>query len=78
MWKMIFVECRPIGGQQGIHRDPNAIATQRAAQFFSNTYQKMQGGKHVEVKKWRRQDILRFCADARKLILGSIGTPLTT
>ena len=36
----------------------------------------MRGGKHVKVKKWRRQDILRFRADARKLILGSIGTPL--
>ena len=36
----------------------------------------MQGGKHVKVKKWRRQDILRFRADARKLILGSIGIPL--
>ena len=29
-------------------------------------------------QKRQRQDILRFCADARKLILGSIGTPLTT
>ena len=43
--------------------------------FFSNTCQKMRGGKHVKVKKRRRQDILRFRADARKLILGSIGTP---
>ena len=49
--------------------------------------QKMRGGKHVKVsgvtkhakvKKRRRQDILRFSADARKQILGSIGTPLTT
>ena len=36
----------------------------------------MRGGKHVKVKKRRRQDILRFRADARKLILGSIGTSL--
>ena len=35
----------------------------------------MRGGKHVKVKKRQRQDILRFRADARKLILGSIGTP---
>ena len=28
----------------------------------------MLGGKHVKVKKRRRQDILRFCADARKLM----------
>ena len=35
----------------------------------------MRGGKHVKVKERRRQDILRFRADARKLILGSIGTP---
>ena len=34
MWKMIFVECRPIGGQQGDHRDPKAIAAQCAVQFF--------------------------------------------
>ena len=36
----------------------------------------MRDGKHVKVKKRQRQDILRFRADARKLILGSIGTPL--
>ena len=60
----------------GVHRDPNAIAAQRATQFFWNTCQKMRGGKHVKVKKWRRQDILCFRANARKLILGSIGTPL--
>ena len=28
MWKIIFVECRPVGGQWGVHRDPNAIAVQ--------------------------------------------------
>ena len=58
MWKIIFVECRPIGGQRAVPRDPNTIATQRLARFFSNTYQKMRGGKHVKVKKRRRQDIL--------------------
>ena len=73
---MIFVECRPVGGQRGVHRNPNAIAAQRAARFFSNTCQKMRGGKHVKVKKQRCQDILCFRADAWKLILGSIGTPL--
>ena len=76
MWKIIFVECCPVGGQGGVHRDPNAIAAQRVAQFFSNTCQKMRGGKHVKVKKRRRQDILRFRAAARKLVLGSIATPL--
>ena len=30
----------------------------------------------MKVKKRRRQDIVRFRTDARKLILGSIGTPL--
>ena len=34
------------------------------------------GVKHVKVKKRRRQDILCFRADARKQILGSIGTLL--
>ena len=61
MWKIIFVVCRPVGGQRGggVHRDPYAIAAQRAARFFfSNTCQKMRGGKHVKVKKRRRQDIL--------------------
>ena len=48
----------------------------RGAIFFSNTCQKMRGVKHVKVKKRRRQDIMRFRANARKLILGSIGTPL--
>ena len=75
MWKIIFVEWRPVGGQRVVHRDPNAIAAQRVERFFSNTCQKMLGGKHVKVKKRRRQDILRFRADARKLILGLIGTP---
>ena len=68
MWKIIFVECRPVGGQRGVHRDPNPIFAQRAAWFFSNTCEKMRGGKHVKVKKRRRQDILRFRADAQKLI----------
>ena len=36
----------------------------------------MRGGKHVKVKKRRPHDTLRFRADARKLILGSIGIPL--
>ena len=69
-----FVERRPVGGQLGVHRDPNAIAVCGA--IFSNTCQKMRGGKHVKVKKGWRQDILRFRVDAQKLILGSIGTPL--
>ena len=73
---MKHCECCPVGGQRGVHRDPNAIAGQREARFFSNTCQKMRGGKQVKVKKRRRQDILRFCADARKLISGSIGTLL--
>ena len=69
MWKIIFVECRPVVGQWGgVHRDPNAIAP-------SDICQKMRGGNHVKVKKRRRQDILRFRADARKLVLGSMGTP---
>ena len=54
MWKIIFVECRPVGSQGGFQRDPNAIA----ARFFSNTCQKMRGGKHVKIKKRQRQDIL--------------------
>ena len=36
----------------------------------------MRGSKHVKVKKRHCQDTLRFRADERKLILGSIGTPL--
>ena len=59
----------------GVHRDPNAIAVQCVARFFSNACQKMRGSKHVKVKKRRRQDILHFRADPQKLILGSIGTP---
>ena len=50
MWKIIFVEFHPVGGQ-GVHWDPNEIAVQRAARFFSNTCQMMRGGKHVKVKK---------------------------
>ena len=73
---MILLSVVPLVVNGGVHREPNAIATQRAAQIFSNTCQKMRGGKHVKVKKRRRQDILRFRADVRKLILGSIGTPL--
>ena len=68
------VDHRRVGGQQGVHRDPNVIAARH--DFFSNTCQQMRDGKHVKVKKRRRQDILRFRAD--KLILGSTGTPLTT
>ena len=64
MWKIIFVKCRPVGGQRGVHRDPNAIAEQRAVRFFSNTHQKMRCGKHVKVKKRWRKDILHCCANA--------------
>ena len=58
--EIIFVECRPVGDQRGVHKDSNAIVAQRAARFFSNTCQKMQGGKHVKVKKWRRQEYSAF------------------
>ena len=76
-WKIIFwSSVVPLVVIGGVHRDPNAIAAQRAARFFSNTCQKMRDGKHVKVKKRRRQDILSFRADTKKLILGSIGTPL--
>ena len=30
MWKIIFVKCCSVGGQQGVHRDPNAIAMWQA------------------------------------------------
>ena len=72
MWKIILASVVQLVVNGGVHRDPNAIAAQRVARFFSNTCQKMQGVKHVKVKKRRRQDILRFRASARKLILGSI------
>ena len=49
MWKIIFVECRPVGGRWGVLRDPNAIAAQRAARFFSYTCPKIRGAKHVKV-----------------------------
>ena len=70
-----------------VDMDPNPIAEQRAARFFffqtqakrcvvvSIVVVSMTGKK---VKRRQRKDILRFRADARKLIFGSIGTPLTT
>ena len=77
MWKIVFVDCRPVGGQGGsIGTLTQLPRNARRDFFFSNTCQKMRGGKHVKVKKRWRQDILCFRADARKLILGSIGTPL--
>ena len=60
----------------GVKRDPNAIAVQRAARISLNTCKNMRGDINVKVKKWQRQDILCFRADARKVISGSIGTPL--
>ena len=74
--KLFLSSVVPLVVNRGVHRDPNAIAAQRAVRFFPNTCQKMWGGKRVKVKKRRRQDILRFRAHAQKLILGSIGTPL--
>ena len=71
MWKIIFVKSLPLMVNGRLHRAPNEIAAQL------NACQKMQGGKHVKVKKRLCQDILHFLADARKLILWSIGTPLT-
>ena len=34
MWKIIFVECRPVGGQWGAIETLMQIAAQLAAQFF--------------------------------------------
>ena len=76
MWKVILVEHRPVDGQGGFIGTLTQLLHNVWHDFFSNTCQKMWGGKHVKVKKRQRQDILRFGADARKLILGSIGTPL--
>ena len=56
LWKINVVERHPSGGQ-GVHWDPNAIATQRAMHYLPNTCQKMRGGKHVKVEKRQRQDI---------------------
>ena len=67
MWKITYVECLPVVFE-GVHRVPNAIASQQKAGFFSSTCQKMRGGKYVTVKKQQRQNIQRFRADARKLI----------
>ena len=67
-----ILSCRPVGGQGGVHRDPNAITRQHTVSFFFQTHARRCGdGKHVKVKKRQRQDILRFRADARKLILES-------
>ena len=60
--EIYFCQVSAVGGQRGVHMDTNAIAAQRAARFFSNTCQKMLGGKYVEVKKRQRQDTLRFRA----------------
>ena len=40
----------------GVPRNPKANAAQRVARFFSNTCQKMWGGKHVKVKKRQHQE----------------------
>ena len=45
---------------------------------FLNVGQKMWVGTLVKVKNQQQQDILHFPATVWKLILGSIGTPLTT
>ena len=50
MWKIIFVECRPVGGQQGSIGTLTQLPRNARCDFFSNTCQKMQGGKHVKVK----------------------------
>ena len=82
MWKIIFVECRPVGDQRGggsigtLMQLPHNTRCDFFFEFFQTHARKMRGRKHVKVKKRRRRDILRFRADARKLILGSIGTPL--
>ena len=51
MWKVIFVECRPVGGQRGVHRDPNAIAAQRAARFFETH------ARRCGVVRWKSQEM---------------------
>ena len=49
MWKII-IECRPIGGQQGSIGTLTQLPrnARRDFFFFSNTCQKMRGGKHCK------------------------------
>ena len=56
-----FVECRPVSGQGG-HRDPNAIAAQRAAQFFFQTHARRCGV--VSMQKSRDGGVKIFCVFA--------------
>ena len=67
--KLILLNVVPLVVNGGIHN---------LTQFPRNTCQKMRDDKHVKVKKQQRQAILRFQADARKIVSGSTGTPLTT
>ena len=77
MWKIIFVECHPVGGlREGSIGTLTQLSRNAGRDFFFKHMPEDAGGKHVKVKKRGRQDILRFRADARKLILGSIGTTL--
>ena len=48
--KLFLSSVVPLVVNGGVHRDPNTIAAQRAARFFSNTRQKMPGGKHVKAR----------------------------
>ena len=75
MWKVIFVECRPVATHWW-STEKGSIGTltqlpRNAGAFFPKHLPEDAGGKHDKVKKRRRQDILRFRADACKLILGS-------
>ena len=72
MWKIIFVECPPFGGQRGSIGTPKQLPRNARRDFFSNACQKMWADNIVKVKKRQQQNFLCF----RALILGSIGNPL--
>ena len=67
MWKIIFVERRPVGGQRGSLGTLTQLPRNAPRDFFQT---------HARRCGVVSQDILCFRADAWKLIFGSIGTPL--
>ena len=68
MWKIIFVDRRPVGGQRGGSIGTLTQLPRNAPRDFFQTHARRCGVVS--------QDILCFRADAWKLILGSVGTPL--
>ena len=59
MWRIIFVECQPVGGQGGSIGTLMQFLRNAQRELFSNTWEKMRRGKHCKSQETAASGYLR-------------------